>query len=128
MFLRDFNENQQKLFLGIARELIEADGAINDQEKALIASLSQEMGQQELIRNPSDDVICDFFPDKFSRVAMMLELVGLSACDGNFSVEEDVIIQRLQKLFNMGDDQIDSYRNWVKKLHATYGEAATFFS
>lgn len=127
MFLRDFNENQQKLFLGLARQLIEADNVISDQEKMLIASLSNEMGQQELIRNPSDDVLKEFFPDKISRVAVMLELVGLAACDGQFAAEEDVIIKRVQKIFDISDDQVKSYQNWVKKLYQTYGEAATFF-
>lgn len=127
MFLRDLNETQQKLFLGIARELIEADDNISDQEQNLIAALSLEMGQNELIRNPGDDTISDFFPDKFSRTAVMLELIGLSACDGDFSVEEDKIIRRMQKVFLMTDEQISSYRNWVRKLYATYGEAAAFF-
>lgn len=127
MFLKDLNENQQKLFLGIARDLIEADNNISSQEKAMIASLSAEMGQNELIRNPADEVVRDFFPDKISRVAVMLELIGLSACDGNFSVEEDKIIQRIQKIFAMSDDDIKAYRDWVRKLYATYGEAARFF-
>jgi hypothetical protein len=33
----------------------------------------------------------------------------------------------LQKLFDISDEQIESYKNWVKKLYATYGEAAKFF-
>lgn len=127
MFLRDFNENQQKLFLGLARELIEADNVISAQEKQLIASLSIEMGQNELIRNPSDDVLREFFPDKISRVAAMLELVGLACCDGDFSVEEDAVLKRVQKIFEISDEQLKSYRDWVKKLYQTYGEAAVFF-
>jgi uncharacterized tellurite resistance protein B-like protein len=127
MFLRDLNEHQQKLFLGVARELIEADNEISDQESAMIASLSAEMGQQELIRNPSDEVLQQFFPDQNSRVAVMLELVALSGCDDKISEEENAIIQRLQKLFDISDEQIESYKNWVKKLYATYGEAAKFF-
>lgn len=127
MFLRDLNETQQKLFLGIARDLIEADNNISSQEKAMIAALSVEMGQQELIRNPADDTIRDFFPDKISRTAVMLELIGLSACDGDYSVEEDKIIRKIQKIFAMSDEQIKAYRDWVKKLYTTYGEAAVFF-
>lgn len=128
MFLKDLNETQQKLFLGIARELIESDNHISEQEKYLIEALSIEMGQQELIRNPSDETVESFFPDKFSRTAVMLELIGLSACDGSFSVEEDKIIKRMQKIFAVSDDQLNAYVKWVKKLYATYGEAAAFFN
>jgi len=127
MFLKDFNEYQQKLFLGLARELIEADNVISEQEKTLIAALSSEMGQQELIRNPSDDVLKEFFPDRISRVSVMLELVGLATCDGQFAAEEDAIIKRVQRIFEISDDQVNAYQNWVKKLFQTYGEAAAFF-
>jgi len=127
MFLKDLNENQQKLFLGLAKDLIEADKRITDHEIAMIASLSGEMGQPEMICNASDEVLQAFFPDKISRVAVMLELIGLSACDGDFSVEEDQVINRLKKVFGMNDDNIQAYRNWVKKLYTTYGEAAELF-
>lgn len=127
MFLKDLNEHQQKLFLGIARELIEADDNISDQETAMIAQLSAEMGQQELIRNPSDEVLQQYFPDKNSRVAIMLELIALAGCDMDFSVEENKIIDRLKKLFSMTDVDIETYKGWVKKLFSTYAEAANFF-
>jgi uncharacterized tellurite resistance protein B-like protein len=127
MFLKDFNEHQQKLFLGVARELIEADEKITDQESRMIASLSAEMGQQELIRKPSDEVLQQYFPDKNSRVAMMLELIALAGCDMDFSVEENTIIKRLQNIFKISDQEIESYKGWVKQLLKTYAEAANFF-
>ncbi|MBU1109939.1 MAG: hypothetical protein KKB51_24875 [Candidatus Riflebacteria bacterium] len=127
MFLKDLNANQQKLFLGLAKELIEADNRITDHEIAMIASLSGEMGQPEMICNPSDEVLKAFFPDKIPQVAVMLELIGLSACDGDFSVEEDRVINRLKKIFGMSDDNVKAYRNWVQKLYKTYAEAADLF-
>ncbi len=127
MFLKDLNENQQKLFLGLAKDLIEADNRITDHEIAMIASLSGEMGQPEMICNASDEVLTSFFPDKISRVAVMLELIGLSACDGDFSVEEDRVINRLKNIFELTDENVTTYRNWVQKLYQTYGEAAELF-
>lgn len=127
MFLKDLNEHRQKLFLGLARELIEADNQISDQEAQMIASLSAEMGQTELIRNPSDDVLKQFFPDKNSRVAVMIELIGLSGCDNSVSKEEESIIARLKNVFELSDEDISAYTNWVKKVFSTYGEAAKFF-
>jgi uncharacterized tellurite resistance protein B-like protein len=127
MFLKDLNANQQKLFLGLAKELIEADQRITDHEIAMISALSGEMGQPEMICNPSDEVLKSFFPDKISRVAIMLELIGLSACDGDFSVEEDKVINRLKSIFDMSDDDVKAYRGWVQKLYKTYGEAAELF-
>ena len=128
MFLKGLTDTQQKLFLGIARELIEADDKITDSERTLINNLSAEMGQQELIRNPSDEVLQEFFPDKGSRAAIMLELIGLAACDGNFAIENDQVISRLRKVFALGDDQMTTYVNWVKKLFEVQAEAATFFN
>ncbi|MFZ5951678.1 MAG: hypothetical protein ACOYXC_13290 [Candidatus Rifleibacteriota bacterium] len=127
MFLKDFNEYQQKLFLGVAREMIDADMKVTDEEKRMIAALSAEMGQPEMIRNPGDDVLKMYFPDKNSRVAMMLELIALSGCDGKFAEEEGAIINRLKKLFELSDEDLQGYMTWVKKLFATYGEAADFF-
>lgn len=127
MFLKDLNPHQQKLFLGLARELIEADEEVSAQEAEMIAALSAEIGQPELIRNPSDDVLKQFFPDKNSRVAIMLELISLASCDGNFSDEEAKIINRLKNIFSMTDEDIKTYADWVKKLFSTYAEAAKFF-
>ncbi|HAE38858.1 MAG TPA: hypothetical protein DCG57_09495 [Candidatus Riflebacteria bacterium] len=127
MFLKDLNANQQKLFLGLAKELIEADKKITDHEIAMIASLSGEMGQPEMICNPSDEVLEAFFPDKISRVAVMLELIGLSACDGDFSIEEDKVINRLKKVFGMKEKEVNACRKWVQKLYKTYAEAAKLF-
>lgn len=127
MFLKDLNPIQQKLFLGLARELIEADAQISAQEKQLIAALSAEMGQPELIRNPSDEVLQQFFPDKNSRVAVMLELISLASCDGSFSAEEKAIIDRIKALFAMSDDDLKAYTEWVARLFKTYAESAKFF-
>lgn len=127
MFLKDLNPIQQKLFLGLARELIEADAQISAQEKQLIAALSAEMGQPELIRNPSDEVLQQFFPDKNSRVAVMLELISLASCDGSFSAEEKAIIDRIKALFAMSDEDLKGYTEWVARLFKTYAESAKFF-
>ncbi len=127
MFLKDLNPHQQKLFLGLARELIEADEQVSAQEAEMIAALSAEMGQPELIRNPSDEVLQQFFPDKNSRVSIMLELISLASCDGNFSPEEAKIINRLRDLFAMTEEDVKEYSGWVKRLFSTYAEAAKFF-
>ena len=128
MFLRDLNDTQQKLFLGLARELIEADEKISDQEAQLIENLCDEMNQQELISKPDDKVIKDYFPEKTAQVAVMLELIGLSACDGVFDEREDAIIKRIQSIFEMPDEAINAYKEWVKKLYNVYGEGAQFFT
>lgn len=127
MFLKDLNQHQQKLFLGLARELIEADEQVSTQEAQLIASLSAEMGQPELIRNPSDEVLKQFFSDKNSQVSIMLELISLASCDGNFSEEEAKIINRLKNIFEMTDEDVKAYSEWVKRVFSTYAEAAKFF-
>ncbi|GAB4276854.1 MAG: hypothetical protein Kow0029_19110 [Candidatus Rifleibacteriota bacterium] len=127
MFLKDLNPHQQKLFLGLARELIEADDRISAQEAEMIANLSAEMGQQELIRNPSDEVLQQFFPDKNSRVAVMLELIALAGCDNSITKEEGKILARLKKIFGISDEEMEAYTGWVRKLFATYAEAAKFF-
>lgn len=127
MFLKDLNQHQQKLFLGLARELIEADETVSAQEAEMIAALSAEMGQPELIRNPSDEVLQQFFPDKNSRVAIMLELISLASCDGTFSAEEAKIIDRLKRIFDVSEGEVKAYSEWVKKLFSTYAEAAKFF-
>lgn len=127
MFLKGLNDTQQKLFLGLAQQLIEADARISDQEREMIYALSAEMGQQELIPDPTDDVIATWFPDHGSRTAIMLELIGLSACDGRVAPEESRLIRRLQKLFAIPDAELKAYRAWVKKFLTVKNEAAAFF-
>ncbi len=127
MFLKGLNDNQQKLFLGVAQQLIEADAKITDREREMIYALSAEMGQQELIPEPTDDVLRTFFPDRGSRTAVMLELIGLSACDGHFAIEEDKVIRRMQKLFGISDADLKAYKAWVKKFFTVRNEAAAFF-
>lgn len=127
MFLKSLNDTQQKLFLGLAQQLIEADARISDQEREMIYALSAEMGQQELIPDPTDDVLRAWFPDHGSRTAIMLELIGLSACDGRVAPEESRLIRRLQKLFAIPDAELKAYQAWVKKFLTVKNEAAAFF-
>ncbi|RCK78881.1 MAG: hypothetical protein OZSIB_1031 [Candidatus Ozemobacter sibiricus] len=127
MFLKSLNDTQQKLFLGLAQQLIEADARISDQEREMIYALSAEMGQQELIPDPTDDVLRTWFPDHGSRTAIMLELIGLSACDGRVAPEESRLIRRLQKLFAIPDAEMKAYQAWVKKFLTVKNEAAAFF-
>lgn len=128
MFLKDLNQNQQKLFLGMAKALIQADHKITDNEIASVAALANEMGQQEMIPDPSDELIKNSFTDKPSRVAAMLELIALSACDGKAGKEEESFINRIKTAFEMPDDDVNRYKAWVAKLYAVYGEAADFFN
>ena len=123
MFLKDLTDIQQKLFLGIARELIEADNKITEQEHQLITALSEEMGQQELIANPTDDMLKQYFPNRPAQISIILELIGLSACDGEYSPEEDKVIQRLKNVFGLSDKDLEACHAWVRKLYSVYGEA-----
>jgi hypothetical protein len=127
MFLKGLNDIQQKLFLGIAQQLVEADGKVTRQERDTLYALSSEMGQEEMIPAPDDDVLLAFFPDPDSRGRVLLELIGLSACDG-VDPAEHRIIQRLQRLFEISGPDLKAYQTWVKKFLALKTEATRFFS
>lgn len=126
MFLKGLNAMQQKLFLGVAQQLAEADDKISVQERDMLNALSDEMGQQELIPNPDDDVLEAYFPDKASRAAVMLEIIGLATCDGVVPAENR-LIKRLQRVFAIPAADLAAYRNWVKRFFALRAEAGAFF-
>ncbi len=126
MFLKGLNAMQQKLFLGVAQQLAEADDKISVQERDMLNALSEEMGQQEMIPNPDDDVLEAFFPDKASRAAVMLEIIGLATCDGIVPAENR-LIKRLQRVFSISAADLAAYRNWVKRFFALRAEAGAFF-
>ncbi|NLI77609.1 MAG: hypothetical protein GX442_14375 [Candidatus Riflebacteria bacterium] len=126
MFLKGLNAMQQKLFLGVAQQLAEADDKISVQERDMLNALSEEMGQQELIPNPDDDVLEAFFPDKASRAAVMLEIIGLATCDGIVPAENR-LIKRLQRVFAIPAADLAAYQSWVKRFFAIRAEAVAFF-
>ena len=90
------NFGDEKLaFAELAERMIEADGLVIGREKAALASLKAEMGTpSEAIGGRSVDELAGTFKSWRSKVAALLELLGLGYSDTSFSIGEQSLILR----------------------------------
>lgn len=127
MFLQKLSCIQQKIFLGLAKEVIEADSKILLQEKIYLQQLSEEIGSDDLVVKPSNDLILDNYQDKPTRIILLIELIGLAYSDGDFAKEEDLLIFRVAELFGVPRQEYNKYVSWVRRFTKLFKEAQVFF-
>lgn len=124
MFLRDLTDDQKKAFLVLADKVVHADGNLAEEEKVLIAALTAEMGLASSV--PAD---MDFasaaaaFSDRKSKVAVMLELIGIGHADGDFDKDETEIVKEIMRTFRITPVEFEIMSNWVLRQLALVREA-----
>lgn len=127
MFLQKLSCIQQKIFLGLAKEVVEADSKILLREKIYLKQLSDEIGSDDLVVKPNNDLILDNYQDKPTRIILLIELIGLAYSDGDFAKEEDLLIFGIAELFGVPRQEYNKYVSWVRRFTKLFKEAQVFF-
>lgn len=126
MFLSDLSTPEKQAFLVLADAVIKADEALAPQEETMLSALRREMGLTEDAGLPSMslDVAAAAFGRRATRVAAMLELIGLAWADGLIAPQEEDLLDRLRKDMDLDDSTYLALRDWVLRQMTLAGEAA----
>lgn len=127
MFLNKLNKNEKELFLSLAIYAAEANGVVEEQEKAMIKAYSKEMDLVSFDMNsvrPFDE-ITSVFRDSLSenKKIVVLEIIGLMNADGSYDESEKNFVCKLASSIGVSVDSVnklsaltDRYRELVEEI------------
>jgi uncharacterized tellurite resistance protein B-like protein len=125
MFLNLLSNDEKRAFAVLAAKMIEADGIVIDREAAALSALRAEMGMTE--KSGSGDATVDdlaaVFSSRRSKVAALLELIGLGYSDTDFSVTESSLVAKTAASMGLSEYDVSRLEGWVRKHVALIRQA-----
>jgi tellurite resistance protein len=117
MFLHLLNDSQQRAFLALAKQFVEADQTLSDEEHNLLELLWAETGQEFDAELPEGDVetLAAAFDGKQIKAAVLLELITVGHSDLEFHPDESAFIDRLARALGVEDATVKEMDAWVQR-------------
>jgi hypothetical protein len=129
MFLHLLNDTQQTAFLALAKQFIEADDVLSDEEHNLLELMYAEMGRDFETELPEGDAdsLAAAFDSRQARAAVLLELIGVGHADNDFSAKESELIRNLAGQFGVAEEEVIRMEGWVQRQLALAQEVEGFW-
>ena len=119
MYLNLLDDDEKRAFAELAERMIEADGLVVGREEAAVAALKAEMGLADAGEGVHTvDELAGVFKDRRSKIAALLELIGLGYSDTSFSVDEESLINAVANRMAISPDELHSIEAWVQEHFA----------
>ena len=116
MYLNLLDDDEKRAFAELAEKMIEADGLVIGREESALASLKAEMGMSDAgSGGRSVEELAGVFKSRRSKVATLLELIGLGYSDTAFSVSEESLVNTVANQMAISPDELQSIEDWVKE-------------
>ena len=110
MYLNLLDDDEKRAFAELAEQMIEADGLVIGREASSLAALKAEMGMSDAGGGGRT-----VFSSRRSKVAALLELIGLGYSDTAFSVSEESLVNTVANRMAIGPDDLHQIEDWVKE-------------
>lgn len=126
MFLHQLDSSQRRAFLILARRVIDADRRLSIQEVERLDLLYLEAGvPAEMADAPSNAVDLNLiFPDRQSRVAVLLDLLLVGYTDGRLDPREEAVVREVAAQLGVDAGTWEEARSWAERHQALVREAA----
>jgi uncharacterized tellurite resistance protein B-like protein len=130
MFLQHLNDKEKKAFLTLAKEFILVDGALSQEEEALINVMKAEMGIEEGYPEgeKTREELFKVFETRKSRVAALIEMQGLGYANMEYHTEEQAFVQQMAEAFGVNQEELKRIDEWVVRQVALLYEANEFWA
>lgn len=114
MFVQYLSERQQAALLHYSYEMIRADNVVEAEERVHLDVLRSQARPGVEAEDVPIGELADLFEDRLSRIALLLELVGMGFVDELFTHGESALIGRIAAALDIGRDDLESIESWVK--------------
>jgi len=114
VFLNLLDGDEKKAFAELAEKMIQADGLVIGREEAALAALKAEMGISGSGDGRNVDELAGVFHSWRSKMAALLELIGLGYSDVNFSVNEQSLVDEVARHMGLSQDELEKAEAWVR--------------
>jgi hypothetical protein len=114
MFLNLLDQDEKRAFAELAERMIEADGLVIGREEAALAALEAEMGMPRRgATGRSVAELAGVFGNRRSKVAALLELLGLGYSDTDFSLGEKSLAAEVARHMGLSAADLGEIEAWV---------------
>ena len=119
MYLNLLDDDEKRAFAELAERMIEADGLVVGREAAAVAALKAEMGLPEAAGGGRTvEELAGAFKERRSKIAALLELIGLGYSDTSFSVDEESLVNAVANRMAISSDELHNIEAWVQEHFA----------
>ena len=116
MYLNLLDDDEKRAFAELAEKMVEADGIVIGREAAALASLKAEMGiSGSEGGGRTVDELAGVFKSRRSKVAALLELIGLGYSDISFHVTEESLVNSVANQMAITPGELHEMEEWVKE-------------
>lgn len=126
MFLSQLTKEQQNSYLALVTKVVMADGDVTPEEEQLLHFVRVEMGGTA--KAPTEEIFgpisVGHFPDRKSRVIVMLELMLMGHVDRRFHVDEEQVVEQIAAEFGFGDVEMATMQDWAIRTATLVREAS----
>lgn len=124
MFVQYLNERQQGALLHYAHEMMRVDGAVAGEESALLDVLRHQARPGVEAEDVPLEDLSGLFDDRSTRVAFLLEVVGMGYANEDFDPNESRLARDLAHALALSDEGIlEEVKSWVKRQLVLVREA-----
>lgn len=127
MFIQHLNDEQQAALYHFSKELIAADGYVDERETLLLDGIIAQCNNSADLEQKFDiKQIPEIFSEKAQKMAFLIELVGVAYADQVIEENEDNLIKNVAEALNVELSLIDELKDWVQRQMALVFEAEKF--
>lgn len=130
MFLHLLTEPQQIALLALAKQFVEADEKLSDEEHNLLEMLLAESGLPFDVELPEGDIasLAEPLDNRQVRAASLLEIIGIGHADGTFCAPESAFVKSLAAAFAIDEATVAAMDDWVVRQMNLAQEARQFWA
>ena len=127
MFIQHLNDEQQAALYHFSKELIAADGYVDERETLLLDGIIAQCNNSADLEQKFDiKQIPEIFSEKTQKMAFLIELVGVAYADQVIEENEDNLIKNVAEALSVELSLIDELKDWVQRQMALVFEAEKF--
>ena len=127
MFIHHLNDEQQAALYHFSKELIAADGYVDERETLLLDGIIAQCNNSADLEQKFDiKQIPEIFSEKAQKMAFLIELVGVAYADQVIEENEDNLIKNVAEALSVELSLIDELKDWVQRQMTLVFEAEKF--
>lgn len=127
MFLSKLSQEKQEAFLNLAYTMVYADGRLAEEEKKLFDSYKLELTVDMSKAHKIDfaEGLAAFDNSSVTeKTGIFFELYAIALIDEDYPDEEKILVDIMQKRFNISDAKMQEMRDGLKNLTDAYAKLA----
>lgn len=129
MFLNNLSFQQRKVFLGLAKKMLEIDGGIDEEEENYLRSICKEMslGLKDDVQFTIEE-LNDIYHTPEERKVILVELFALAFSNGEYHELEEKLILSIIDTFDMEKADLKNIEKLIEQFFSTQKEIIDFIA